>query len=214
MIQPGMYQEIINRTFTESECLLPSKEEIKKAFPMEYKFDRALSDIESITGQYKYRKKSLIVLSDEFLTSLKRLIKKMKVRNVVELSCGTGWFYYWMKKYNIPIKEAIDNYSWSKTFDYLPIVKKYDSPIYVKEHPEIEMFILSWPYMDDVALNIWKNMRSGQYLFFIGEPFGGCNANDEFFRQVDKHIQPLDRKLTSNFQSFFGLHDRLALYKK
>ena len=211
-----MYKEVIDRTFTESGHRLPSKDDIKSAFILEHEWDRINTDfgLESVRAQHKYRECSLVILSDEFLVSLQKLVKKLKVKSVVELSCGAGWFYYWMKKYNIPVVDAVDNYSWGKTFEYLPLVKKYDSPTYVKEHKEIDMFVLSWPYMDDVAVRIWNNMRKGQYLFYVGESIGNACATDDFFLKADKHIFQIDHDFSKNFQSFFGLHDRPVLYKK
>ncbi len=213
-----MHKDIINRTFIETGDKLPVNAEIEEAFPLDGQWERINemldAEIMPIRAKYQYEKYSLTILSHEFLGSLKQLMSNKKINHVVELSCGAGWFTYWMKKYDIPLKEAVDNYSWNKTFDYLSFVLQDDSPGYVKNHPETDVFILSWPYMDNMATNIWDNMRRGQYLFYIGEIVGGCTASDEFFTKTQNYVCEMNKNMLSSHLSFFGLHDRPILYKK
>lgn len=174
-------------------------------------------DKEVLTFAFRqlYTKSSFIIISDNFLKSLKRMIQNLELSRVVELACGTGWLSHWMKKYDIPIIDSIDNKSWERFEHYLPLVTKMDAVKYVKKNNTIELFILSWPYMDNLAKNIWKYMQSGQYLLYIGESCGGCTANDDFFEAISEDNYIEDRwNLWQSLISFSAIHDRPYLYLK
>lgn len=163
----------------------------------------------------EYVKHSFPILSHEFILSVSEMVKGLKITQITELSCGIGWLTYWLRKYNIPIKECVDNMTWKKYHKYyLKHVKKYDSVKYVKSNGTIELFILSWPYMDKVAENIWKAMSKGQYLLFIGEDEGGCTATDDFFQLINEYEVNDIWKLNKNFKSFWGIHDTPTLFRK
>ncbi len=134
------------------------------------------------------------------------------INKIVQLSCGPGWFTYWLRKYGILVEKCVDNFTWKESFknkSYLSFVEKGDS-IEAAKVDNVEMFILSWPYMDSVAANIWKEMKRGKYLLYIGEEKGGCTADDEFFNLIEnKEIQR-----GFPFLSFPNIHDRPILFQK
>jgi len=110
---------------------------------------------------------------------------------------------------------CIDDFSWEyKQNSRLPHVKKHDSIKFTKEHTEIDLFILSWPYMDQNAFEIWQAINSGTYLLYIGEDYGGCTADDNFFKATSKWVVEDKWELYKTFISFWGVHDRPILYQK
>ena len=210
--------DLIKNTFITKTDQLPTNAEIMAEIEVE-RWDNW--DFDKMNNTWKIRKEytkyMFPILSHEFLLSIKNMVNDLDIYKISEIACGTGWFTHWLEKYDIPISDCIDNKSWKKKFNYwLPAVTIYDASHYVKKHPNIQMFILSWPYMDTLAYRIWKNMKKGQYLFYIGESYGGCTADERFFDEVEnskvesKQITALE----NNFLSFLGLHDRPIIYRK
>lgn len=210
-----MYK-IVRDTFNLQKEKLPTIKEVKQHIRTDNEWGLNLDDKRHLNVyriRDEYIKKSFPILTHEFISTVKNMIEDLKIINVSELSGGTGWFTYWLKNYGVNILDCIDNKSW-KHREYLKLVKKYDSIKYVKKHPEITMFILSWPYMDTVAERIWKSMKRGQYLLYIGEQASGCTANDKFFELVENKEVIDNWDMQASFISFWGIHDRPILYRK
>lgn len=206
---------IIENTFTTNKEHLPALSLLKQ---------QILTDNDDLSIDHmtktsiireKYIKYSFSILSHDFILSIREMTYKLKINKIAELSCRIGWLTFWLRKYEVPIVESVDNKSW-KGYEkrYLKHVRNYDSIEFIKQHNSIELFILSWPYMDEVAENIWKAMRKGQFLLFIGEGSGGCTATEEFF-QLTNNCRLDDKwELDKNFISFWGIHDRPVLFQK
>lgn len=205
----------LSKTFNFDLKYLPSIEYIKKYIVLDNQpydiFNKAIKNFEIRDNYLKY---SYTILNHEFLKSIKKFVNDLKIKKIVELNCGAGWLTFWSRKYNINIFECIDNKSWNDKIDYLSIVKKYDSVKYVKENKDIDLFILSWPYMDNIAEKIWNKMNKGQYLLYIGEDYKGCTANDNFFNLVFNFKIKDKWELGKNHISFWGIHDRPMIFKK
>jgi len=206
---------IIEKTFNEDSDRLPNIDEIKSVVMVnnDSRFNKDLL-YNSSSLREKYTALLFPLINHEFLLSVKDMTEDLGIKNIAELHAGTGWLTLWMKKYNIPISDSVDNMSWKYFSRYLKHVKKEDSIKYVKEHPEIELFILSWPYMDTTAYNIWNEMQQNQYLLYIGEGWGGCTACDEFFEATSRKSIEDKWNMCENFTSFYSLNDYPTLFKK
>ena len=209
---------LIQETFNFDKKKLPTIKEIKSVIDIDcddwtekYNHNK---NINTFKVRNEYVKNNFSILCHEFFISFDHMISDLNLKNISELHSGIGWFTLWLKKYNIPISNCIDNMTW-KYFKnrYLKHVEKKDSIEFVKNNSNIEMFILSWPYMDNTAYNVWKAMKKGQYLFYIGEDCGGCTANDNFFKAVEKKEVEDIWSLNKNFISFWGIYDRPFLYR-
>ena len=165
---------------------------------------------ESYVGQ------SFVLLTNEFIGSLQRLCLDYAV--IVELGAGIGWLGYWLGKYGVKIQASIDNKSWPDfpKDRYLDIVEEIDSLDYVLHHPEVEMFILSWPQEDDLATRIWQALQPRQHLLYIGEDREGCTANNVFFDLTQGHEveNTPTMEMRQSFLSFDDFHDQPHLYQK
>lgn len=212
------HTELIEMTFDPSLPQLPSIEQIKEHILTDEATFGAGYDAKKSTRTHAirdfYTKYSFPILSHEFLRDLKYITKTHPFLSIHELNCGVGWLSFWMKKYGIPIQESVDDNSW-KHHNLLDCVQRKDSIQHVKEHPEADLFILSWPYMDSVAERIWRAMQPGQCLLYIGEGGYGCTATEEFHNAT----QPFELKsethtLQVHFLSFWAVHDRPYLYRK
>jgi len=162
----------------------------------------------------EYVKHSFCILTDEFVRALSEALNKLNVETVTELACGPGWLSWWLVKYKTNIVAAVDDKSWKNHNHYLPIVKKCDAIEFVKKHPNIDAYILSWPYMDNMAAKIWRAMKKGRILVYIGESTGGCTADEEFFDLVEGHEMEDLWELEGGHRSFWGVHDKPTIYRK
>ena len=207
--------ELLEKTFSNKVDLLPTISEINIEFDQDYNFDEVMK---TINIRSDYIRNSFCILSHEFISEIVNLFKKLKVKSITELGSGCGWLTYWIKKYGFLNINAIDDYSWidERHWDVLKLVENHDSVEYVRDHNDIELFILSWPYMDDVATNIWNEMKEGQYLLYIGESNGGCTADEKFFELTDEHEikNGCTLDLMNSFRSFWGIHDLPVLFLK
>lgn len=163
-----------------------------------------------------YVGQSFVLLTDEFVRSLQRLCGAFA--SIVELGAGIGWLGYWLSKYGLRLQASIDNKSWSDfpPERYLDLVQNMDAVAYQHLHPEVELFILSWPQEDDLAARIWQGLRPGQHLLYIGEERGGCTANSDFFDLIHGHEveNNASKEMRQSFLSFDDFHDQPHLYQK
>lgn len=50
-------------------------------------------------------------------------------------------------------------------------------------------------------------------LLYIGEDYGGCTADDDFFDNVE-HVDDIEfYKISRKYRTWYGLNDTLRLYK-
>jgi hypothetical protein len=222
--------EMVALTFDLSSDKLPSREVLMPHLrdPYSEVSLNAIKDILSDENKWMtpyairemYLDHAFVAYNDELLTALKKFCDRKKMKIVHEVCCGTGWFSHWMRKYGIPLDKAIDNKTWA-TYkmdnSFLPIVTQDDAVRFVKRSGDADMFVLSWPYMNPLAHMIWKAMKPGQYLLYIGEGKGGCTADSGFFHATGSYQITDDKdfnKVTNAFIRFRGLHDRPELYLK
>ena len=208
--------DIIKSTFSNTEKL-PTINEINQViiFGNDHTSDFHDVRLENSFGIRKeYIKYNFCILSDEFIKSMKKFIYENNLTPISELCAGSGWLSYWLMKYGIEIHSTTDNGDWkSSQKEKHRFVKRRNAQKWIKNHPEVRMFLLSWPYMDNTAYEIWKNMIGGQYLFYIGEDDGGCNANEKFFKAV-MNYEIKEWYSDDKFVSFNGIHDRPRIFKK
>jgi hypothetical protein len=210
---------LIQDVFINRPTFLPNKKEYAKHILFgDTKFDDFNFDKSVETSRFKqfYTTYSFPILSHEFIFSLKEVFEKLDIKSVSELSAGAGFFSFWAKRYGINIIDVTDNFSWKFSFkgNVLDSVKNEDSVKYVLEHPDIQCFILNWPYKDDVAETVWAAMKEGQYLLYIGEDKNGGNASDMFFKYIKDKEVPESKLLKDTYLAFWGMSDEPYLLKK
>lgn len=219
--ESGAVQLVKTIVSTESDRL-PKNGEILRVIEIDswdlraWQWD-AEKNLATFTARRELNEQGLFpLITEDFILALIRCFRDLEAEPVVELACGFGWLSHWIMKYGFQIKKAIDDFSWERwNFDKrLGFVVKRDAVRYAKRHGEVKLFILSWPYMDRLASRVWKSMKPGQFLLYIGEGDGGCNADEKFFKMVDDKEVPDDWGLGKDFLSFWGIHDRPVLYRK
>jgi hypothetical protein len=142
--------------------------------------------------------------------SLRKISKFVGEGRVIDAGCGRGlWsaLLFLSKKRVV----AIDNFE-------NPIYKAENclvTPIQAEAEEWIEMFggpddvlFMSWPpHWGDMASSCLSAHR-GSKLIYIGEGWGGCTADDEFFDMLDKGWNVVGEYPMENFQ---GIEDSLSL---
>jgi len=100
--------------------------------------------------------------------------------------CHEGKFYMDIEK--IPADEAVKKYSGRNVF-------------------------MAWPpYDNPMAYDVVKNMEVGRTLVFVGETYGGCTGDDNFFIYLETNFEEIDIDFT--VPSWKGIYDTIKFYKK
>ncbi len=207
---------IIEKTFNTEAERLPTNEEFKMCHNVEGSYCSQLGDDWSAREEYRHEH-SFIILTHEFMLTINRMVHELQLLKIIELCAGMGWLTHWLRKYGVPIQDCIDNNTWP-TYQgrSRPNVRKRNAPDFVKKDHKTDLYILSWPpYAEPVAYDIWRNMKEGQYLLFIGEK-GGCTGDEQFSKTVTcKDYEVKDEwGLKNSFLQFEGLHDEPILFRK
>lgn len=139
-------------------------------------------------------------------------------RKVLEIMSGTGALAKALQDEGVDVT-ATDDYSWKATFaGQWTKVEKRDALKAISKYGKATDFILmSWPYLDDTALKVLQRMRRVNpdcRLIYIGEPKGGCNADDAFFDAVvsDEDDSALNH-VREVYPCWYGFCDTVHLYK-
>ncbi|MGN5650934.1 hypothetical protein [Bacillus sp. Brlt_9] len=143
-------------------------------------------------------------------------------RKCLEVMAGRGWLSHGLRTKGIDVI-ATDDFSWNgpeyiQTWtDTVTEVEKLDAIDAVKKYgTEIDILIMSWPYMDDTAYRVIKclnEVNPKALVIYIGEKCGGCTANDEFFNSFSIIEDPKFEIAASHFQSWHLFFDKLFLGK-
>lgn len=212
---------LLSQTFSLTSMRLPTIAQIKghiytdRQWIEAGEFDREKHLLTMLIRE-SYVGQSFVLLTEEFIRSIQRLCAGFTC--IVEIGSGIGWLGHWLNKYGTCVQASIDNKTWPAFPQdrYLDIVQQMDSLDYLAIHPEVELFILSWPQEDDLATHIWQNLLPGQYLLYIGEGVNGCTANNIFFELINGHEVKNNAtwEMKQSFLSFDDFHDLPHLYQK
>jgi hypothetical protein len=139
---------------------------------------------------------------------------------VLEVMAGAGWLSYALREKGVDVI-ATDNFSWGKkkpTWKRVTKVEKLNCINAVKKYgKDIDVLIMSWPYMDDFAFKTIRELHEinpKAVVVYIGEGHGGCTANDNFFHHWDEIVDDvIFNEIKPHFQRWDGLHDHIELGK-
>jgi len=139
-------------------------------------------------------------------------------RKCLEIMCGSGALSKSLQDCSIDI-HATDNFSWKYSNNQLwTIIENLDAVTAIEQYgKEVDIIICSWPpYQEPAAYNALLKMREinpNAVMIYIGEPPGGCTADDNFF-EIAQYVQDesFDTAIR-NFKSIWGIHDHPYLIK-
>jgi len=191
--------------------------QIPESYPNEM-VDRFHMDRIDLRGQF-IKNIGFSLISNDWIKPLSKWIGN---RKCLEVMAGTGSLSFALQKQGINIV-ATDDYSWNGQSNwnnhknYWLEIECIDAIEAVKKHgKDIDVIIMSWPYMDDTAYRILHTMREVNQnciMIFIGEGMGGCTADDEFFQSIEEIEDEEFEQAVSNFKQWWGLHDYPQLVK-
>jgi len=160
----------------------------------------------------------------ELTNQLKFYLKKGNV-NILSLASGSGCLE-WAIETCCPTFNVIctDDYSWThfhelcEYFHHINIMdveKAINKYIY-----DVDAVLISWPpYNDEMAfkaLSLILEKRPELLLIYIGEDWGGCCADDNFFDLIDekegKDLTEDYTDINKYYQTFAGIYDRVFIY--
>ena len=156
------------------------------------------------------------MLSEDWV---KPLAKWIGDRPCLEIMCGNGYLSYALSKYGCNIK-ATDNYSWNKEFEKMGSiypVENLDCIAAIEKYGKnVKFIICSWPYMDSNAYRSLMKMREINpkcRMIYIGEEFGGCTANNDFFNNIEECYVKGFEDAVGNYRRWQSIHDSIVLVK-
>lgn len=170
-----------------------------------------------MTLRYSFVEQYGFVLLNQKL--IEKLSDFLKDKSVCEIGAGTGWLSYNLQQQGVEItpvdyKPGQDsNYGFKKLHTD---VLMYNGLDYLENHSP-DVVILSWPdYDTPFAFEILEKMKPGQTLIYVGERYGGCTGNDDFFELLDNKTQ-LNESVTDTLQQsalcWTGVHDTWYVYE-
>ncbi len=155
------------------------------------------------------------LVSEDFLSVTTNFLKNKKV---LEVGAGSGFLSHCFQKNGIditPIDLKVNNNSYGFEQKYTNIFEEEASK-HLRNN-NYDVVIMSWPnYKTNFAYNVLSNMSKGQNLIYIGEDYGGCTANDQFFELLkDKcEIQiEITEDIQENSYSWPCIHDKVKIYQ-
>ena len=77
-------------------------------------------------------------------------------------------------------------------------------------YPDRTLFLCWPPYDSSMAYRCLKAYR-GSTVIFVGEGWGGCTANDDFFELLIKEFEVAKE---IDIPQWFGMHDYMTVYKR
>lgn len=81
----------------------------------------------------------------------------------------------------------------------------------IQNHSERNVFMAWPPYDNPMAYEVVKKMCVGRILIYVGEGYGGCTGDDNFFEYVSKNFEEIEQ---ITIDSWSGIYDNCTVYKK
>lgn len=101
---------------------------------------------------------------------------------------------------------------WCKEGNFYLEVEQIEAAEAVSKYRNRNVFMAWPPYDNPMASNVAHRMSRGNFLIFVGEGYGGCTGNDEFFNFLEKNFELII--LEASIPSWHGIHDDIYVYKK
>lgn len=174
-----------------------------------------LAESFTIREEWLYKKGMFAFVAKEWTTKLAAWIGE---RKCLEVMSGAGWLAKALREEGVDII-ATDNMSWAqkKGWDLVTDIEELDCVKAVTKYgKDIDILIISWPYMDNNAYKTIKRLHTinpDALIVYIGEGMRGCTASDAFFMHFEEVKDPEFTPVQKHYRSWPGIHDRPILGK-
>lgn len=164
-------------------------------------FISRLSKRQGLVGKYSF------AIPDEFA-----LQKLVELSPVIEIGAGLG---YWTNLVNKMGGKVIcyDDNSWELTKLHKPYTEINPIQKLNKDDFFVSSLFLCWPPMEEMSETYLKMYmeNGGQTVIYVGEGWGGCTANDEFFEIIENNFKPILRHRIPQWE---GIHDEFCIFTR
>lgn len=154
---------------------------------------------------------------------VKPLSNYINEHRCLEIMSGRGWLCKSLRDHGIDII-GTDNYSWFNTPSGLKIwdepvcaIENIDAISAVKKYGNsISYLIISWPPIDNIAYRAIKELNyinKNCLIIYIGEDYGGCTADNQFFENSLYIEDQQFVKISRYYKPHNGQKDTLNLLK-
>lgn len=170
--------------------------------------------------------RDLIILKQGFalLTHswINTLVEYIGDKKCLEIMAGCGSLSKILKDKGVNIKTTDDfswdgRANWNNAKNYWIEIENKDAIESIKEYgKDVDFIVMSWAYMDNTAYECLLEMRKinpNCKMIFIGEGWGGCTANDNFYENFIEIDEEISNKINKNYQQWEGIHDRVYIVK-
>lgn len=137
------------------------------------------------------------------IPSIELIEEIKKSKKVLEVGAGSGYLSKILEHY-IDIK-ATDSYTKKYRFMHGKYnnVQNMSAVKAINKYPDRDV-LMSWPcYNSSWAYNAAKAMKSKKILYYIGEGYGGCTADDTFHKYLSKNFIEKNKIMMPNWDSIY-----------
>lgn len=146
------------------------------------------------------------------------LVEWINGRKVLEVMAGKGWLSHALRLKGVDVI-ATDNFTWLNERNWgdpLTDIIEEDAVTSIELFgDQVNIIIMSWPYMDNTAFQVLKKIHEvnpSALIVYIGEYYG-CTADEEFHQKFDEIEDEKFSNVINNYQSWNIIRDRPFLGK-
>lgn len=177
---------------------------MKNEYLEKFESIRNLSNTKVFNEREKLTKKYSFAIPSE-----KALQTIAKYGSILEIGAGTGYWASLLKDMNVDIV-ATDlgrSYGFETFYTDIERLSAIDA---IKNHPQRNI-LSCWACYDQKWVYDALMESSCNYWIVIGEGQGGCTACDEFFNELEKTFEEVERVYIPNWTM---IHDYLTVWKR
>lgn len=183
-----------------------------------YNFSTIANTLMSMESRADVDRKNLFCMTYGYVVPSESMIKKISewVSNnkILEIGSGLGLLAYLLKSAGVKITATdagpgLYYQDFSKTWINVEILN-YDKAIqkYKSDH---DILLLAWPPLSDKMAYEALKLFTGTKLIYIGECFGGCCANDDFFYFINDKFVLCE---TIKIPNWSGIYSKMYFYTR
>ncbi|MEV7422822.1 hypothetical protein [Streptomyces sp. NPDC091212] len=134
-------------------------------------------------------------------------------RSVVEVGAGTGYWAWQLEQAGVDVAaydpNPVGDNSYATGGPYTTVLRDDASAV---RHHQDRALLMVWPPYGGAHATHALACYTGDLLIYAGEEWGGCTADDEFYRLLDTEWDQID--VAPHHVTWWGIHCRLVAYRR
>lgn len=205
-----------------SKIIIPEyiKRSIEHGTPIACEYFACNNGLEAIQQRNEFINDcGFVIVTEELLQVCKKIFGD---NQVLEVMSGNGYFSSLLQDYGVKVIPT-DNKSWSSREYYkkwkqekIKITQCDALEAIDRFHNDVKFVIIAWPpYDEPIAAEVAEKCIEYKLdMLYIGEDWGGCTADDNFFDIIDDFEQiNLEDEFNFKYYRFYGIYDFPRLIK-